>query len=141
AMLTPLFAAWARRRNYLDVPNHRSSHIVATPRIGGVALVLGVLAGAVAMYLLGAGASRSVLIVLAGAVAVALLGLADDFKHLPAVVRLCIQTAIATSVVLAGSGSALEPGAGWLSQLALVIWFVTLINAYNFMDGIDGIAG
>src|SRR5215204_4460314 len=38
AILTPIFAAWARHRDLLDVPNHRSSHVVATPRTGGWAL-------------------------------------------------------------------------------------------------------
>ena len=136
-VLTPLLAAWARRRNYLDVPNHRSSHVVATPRIGGVALVLGVISGAAVLHLAGGGLDRNVGVVLAGAVGIALLGLADDFQHLPPLVRLVIQTTIAAGVV---AGTAAEHDS-WLAGSLAVLWLVALINAYNFMDGIDGIAG
>ena len=138
-VLTPLLAAWARRRNYLDVPNHRSSHVVATPRIGGVALVLGVLGGAVVLHLAGSGLDRDVAVVMAGAVGIALLGLVDDFQHLPPLMRLAIQMAIAAGVVV---GTASDPGdESWFAGSLAVFWLVALINAYNFMDGIDGIAG
>ena len=141
AVLTPLLAAWARRRNFLDVPNHRSSHSVATPRIGGVALVLGVLAGLLTWYLLDGAIDRTMLAVLTGALGIALLGLADDFRPLPALVRLALQTGIATAVIMAVPGFALPGNGSALVALILVFWLVTLINAYNFMDGIDGIAG
>jgi len=141
ASLTPLLAAWARRRNYLDVPNHRSSHAVATPRIGGVALVLGVVGGAVVLHFLEDGLDRGVVVVLAGALGIALLGLVDDFQHLPALVRLAVQTAIAAGVVVAVIDPALRGPEGWFAGLLTVFWLVALINAYNFMDGIDGIAG
>ena len=140
-VLTPLFARWARRRNYLDVPNHRSSHVVATPRIGGVALVLGVLGGVVVLYLSEIGLEGGLPPVLGGALAIALLGLVDDFQHLSALVRLTIQTAVAIAMVMT-SGDAVLPGlASPMAGAVTVLWLVTLTNAFNFMDGIDGIAG
>lgn len=139
AALTPLLAAWARRRNFLDIPNHRSSHVVATPRIGGVAIVIGVLAGLLAWHLQDGALDRRMLIVLTGALGIALLGVVDDFRHVPALVRLAVQTLIAAGVVIA-SGDA-DRGEGWLIPALTVFWLVTLVNAYNFMDGIDGIAG
>lgn len=140
-VLTPLLASWARRRNYLDVPNHRSSHVVATPRIGGVALVTGVMAGLLVLHLSGTSIERGVITVIAGALGIALLGLVDDFQHLPALARLAIHTAIATAVVISGGDP--SPGATGvpLAGVLMVLWLVTLVNAYNFMDGIDGIAG
>jgi Fuc2NAc and GlcNAc transferase len=138
--LIPPLAAWARRRNYLDIPNHRSSHVVATPRIGGIALVLGVVAGAAVLHLLGGGLDRGPVTVLAGALGIALLGLIDDFQQLSPVVRLVVQTAIAAAVVFAGSGPS-AMGDALVPRLLAVFWLVTLINAFNFMDGIDGIAG
>lgn len=141
AVLTPALATWARRRNYLDVPNHRSSHVVATPRIGGIALVLGVLSGMLSLHLFEGGVGTGVANVLAGAVAIALLGLVDDFQHLSALVRLAIQTAVAGAVVMT-SGDATLPGlASPLAGVLTVVWLVTMTNAFNFMDGIDGIAG
>ena len=106
--------AWAHRRNFLDIPNHRSSHVVATPRIGGVALVTSVVAGAVACCrsrALASVATRRV--VLTGAVAIAALGLADDFwtclpscacwcRRSVAAMRRCDWSARAVQVVRPG---------------------------------------
>ena len=141
ATMTPILAAWARRGNYLDIPNHRSSHAVPTPRIGGVALVLGVSTGALILDLSGTGLDRRTVIVLAGALGIAVLGLIDDFRHVPALVRLAIQSAIATAVVVGQPFSSLPGSAGWVEMFLTVLWLVALVNAYNFMDGIDGIAG
>lgn len=142
-VLTPLLGAWARRRDYLDVPNDRSSHIVATPRIGGVALVLGVLGGVMVLHVAAGAISREMTIVLAGGIGIAMLGLVDDFRDLPAPVRLAVQASVATAVVMS-AGAATLPGVGadgWVASLVTVLWLVALTNAYNFMDGIDGIAG
>jgi UDP-N-acetylmuramyl pentapeptide phosphotransferase/UDP-N-acetylglucosamine-1-phosphate transferase len=142
-VLTPVLVAWAHRRELLDVPNDRSSHVVATPRIGGVALVYGVLAGVVVLHVAGAAMGDEVTIVLAGAVAIAFLGLLDDFRDLPALVRLAVHAAVSIAVVMS-AGAATLPwigGDGWAASVLTVFWLVTLTNAYNFMDGIDGIAG
>ena len=143
AVLTPLFVAWAHQRNILDVPNQRSSHAIATPRIGGAALVLSVLAGVFVLRAVGAGIGREAAVVIGGAGAIAVLGLIDDVWSLPALVRLLIQGAVA-AVVVAIVGPASLRGLStdsWLAACATVIWIVALTNAYNFMDGIDGIAG
>ena len=143
AALTPVLAAWARRRSYLDIPNARSSHRVATPRIGGAALVLAVLAGVGALHVISAGLGASALIVVGGAVLVAILGLVDDFRQLPALVRLVVQLLVA-ALVVARVGPLPWPGlheGGAVANILTVLWIVAVTNAYNFMDGIDGIAG
>jgi Fuc2NAc and GlcNAc transferase len=142
-LLTPLLTTWAHRNDLLDIPNARSSHVVATPRIGGVALVVSVLAGLTALQAFGPGVGRDAMIVVAGASAIAALGLVDDFRPLPALTRLLVHVAVAISVVIAVQAPALA-GNGASSTLApylMVVWIVGLTNAYNFMDGIDGIAG
>ena len=141
--LTPILAAWAHQRNLLDVPNHRSSHVVATPRIGGVALVTSVIAGVALLQVTGTGLGRDAAVVLMGAVGIAALGLADDFWNLSAVVRLLVQAAVAVCVVsIVGPAPFRWSGAdNWLTSTLTVLWIVTLTNGYNFMDGIDGIAG
>src|SRR4026207_2318235 len=90
-LLTPALGAWAHRRDFLDIPNQRSSHAIATPRIGGVALVTSVVAGRALLQIAGSGIGREAGIVLAGAAAIAALGLADDFWTLSAIVRLLVQ--------------------------------------------------
>ena len=147
AWLVALLAGeWARRRQILDVPNERSSHVRPTPRLGGIGLVVGVLAG----YLLpfgGAaiepGRGRLVLVVAVGLAAVSLL---DDLRGLSAQLRLVLHVAAGALTVWgldvvprAMAAGASEPLALAFGALA-AIWIVAFVNAFNFMDGIDGIA-
>jgi glycosyltransferase WbpL len=142
-LLTPLLTTWAHRNNLLDIPNQRSSHVVATPRIGGVALVASVLVGLALLHATGRGVGHDARVAVAGAVAVAGLGLLDDLWQLSALPRLLVQASVAAGVVLT-IGPARIP---WLAadqvsaSFLTVFWIVGLTNAYNFMDGIDGIAG
>jgi Fuc2NAc and GlcNAc transferase len=141
AALTPLFAGWARRRNLLDVPNQRSSHVVATPRTGGPAFVLALLAGIVIASFTGVQLTTEGSLIVAAACALALLGLIDDVRSLPAITRLLAQGGVALLLVLVlpdAAAALLEPS--WIAMAMTVIWLVALTNAYNFMDGIDGIA-
>ena len=141
---TPLFAAVARRNQLLDLPNHRSLHVQATPRTGGIGVVLAVLAGCIALRIvLGSDLSRPMSIVLVGAGAVALLGFIDDVRPLPALIRLVVQAAVAAGVVML-TGPPRFPApfpVGLLASVLTVGWLVAFTNAYNFMDGSDGMAG
>lgn len=128
---------YALRRRLLDQPGERRSHTVATPRGGGVAIVLSVLLAALWLAMLAAGKDR----VLFGAFAVGLvlvagIGWWDDHRPLSPWFRLAVQ-AVAASVLAWGL---YQTGTGpWpaLSALALAL---VLVNVWNFMDGIDGIA-
>lgn len=140
---------WVVRRSVLDIPNDRSSHTNPTPRGGGLAIVAVVLAGVAAAAGGGAvGVFSGLALCAAGALLVALVSWADDVTRLPIAARLLVHVS-AAALALAGAGAWLTLGsalprtgagsaAGW--ALALV-WVVGLTNAYNFMDGIDGIAG
>lgn len=146
-VLTGLVRSYALRRALLDVPNERSSHTVPTPRGGGLAMVViflatvvvlgawGVLGGAVAAALAGGGA------------AVAAIGWLDDHRPVPAAWRALVHAAAAGWALywLGGMpamrlGGAVAALGGWGTMLALlgIVW---LTNLYNFMDGIDGLAG
>lgn len=140
-LLTPLLRAWARHRGALDIPNERSSHRMPTPRNGGVAIVCGLAAAAIWR------ADRGALIVLAGALASAISAAVDEWRPLPHVVRLSLQAAIAMgTAVLAGLvlRSLSLPFAAissiWLLFPLTLVWIVGVVNAYNFMDGLNGIA-
>ncbi|CAN5826674.1 glycosyltransferase family 4 protein [soil metagenome] len=139
--LTPLIAAWARRRDLLDVPNHRSSHVVATPRTGGAAFVPAVLIGVAILHATGM-IETNVLIVVGAALAVGVVGFIDDLHSLPAAGRFLFQLIVALLLVQT-LGSPAFPFAlhGPIAAGLTVIWIAALTNAYNFMDGIDGIAG
>ena len=137
----------ALRRALLDRPNDRSSHVTPRPRLGGVGVVVPVLAVGVGMVVSGR-APLELLVPVVAVGLVALVGLADDLRPLPPWVRFGVQFALA-SIVVSASWSRLPAAAGalgaWLPVPVLavlaVLWIVWLTNLYNFMDGIDGIAG
>jgi Fuc2NAc and GlcNAc transferase len=143
---------WAVRRlaaplRLIDIPNERSSHARPVPRGGGVGIVLGFSIGAVALAVTGHLAPQALGIVAAGGIAVALVGLADDRWGLPAKARLLAHVAVAcaTCVALGPSPDLPLPGGslalGWWAAPAVALYIVWAINYFNFMDGIDGIAG
>jgi UDP-N-acetylmuramyl pentapeptide phosphotransferase/UDP-N-acetylglucosamine-1-phosphate transferase len=140
---------WAAKR-LLDVPNARSSHTQPTPLGGGLGVVAGVLAVAWGVLLTGL---VNIPIKTLGAFSlgggiVASAGWLDDIRWLAYKVRLAIQ-AICATIVLVLIGyfqSIIVPFVGRVHLysagiLIALIWIVGLTNAYNFMDGIDGIAG
>ena len=139
AILTPLLTGWARRRNLLDIPNERSSHQVATPRIGGAAFVLSLLAALWVTHVGVHTVSPSAWLVVAAACGLALVGLIDDFRPLPALLRLVIQLGISILVAANSTPPAGIPPAVSIAVIAL--WTTAATNAFNFMDGIDGIGG
>ncbi len=135
----------------LDHPNARSLHQQATPRTGGLALLAGCCFG-LPLVLVGYGqletAALSVLAALLGAVMlVAVASFLDDWRELPRRYRLLAH--LLAAVVLAGAGLRWDtlglPGGGillapllaWPLTVLLIVW---MINLYNFMDGMDGLA-
>lgn len=142
--------AWLRRREILAHPNERSSHSIPTPSGGGLALAGVVLVGwFLAPILLASDTRLSAWLPFMGAAAgIAAVGWLDDLRNLPQALRLAVQAAAAVVVLLAFGPmqSIWLPGLGlvrlgWLAGLLAFLWLVGLTNAYNFMDGIDGIAG
>jgi UDP-N-acetylmuramyl pentapeptide phosphotransferase/UDP-N-acetylglucosamine-1-phosphate transferase len=125
------------RRRLVAEPNERSSHDFPTPTGGGIALVVGVIAGLVA---LGVGDTR-VTAAAGMAVVLAALGLAEDIRELPIISRLVSQIVIVTAS-LYWLLSDWKGSTAWLLLFSIgsLVWIVGYTNAFNFMDGIDGIA-
>ncbi len=138
AVLGPVILLLLRRLRLVDTPTERSSHDRPTPRGGGLAPALAALAALLAVPVVG-GAPRTGLLV--AAVGFGLIGAAEDLRGVPPLPRLGWQLAAAgLSLVwlLDGLGGALAWqlvfGAGCL------LWLVAYANAFNFMDGINGIS-
>ena len=136
--------AMARARLLVDLPNARSSHTRPTPRGGGVGLVVGTLIGG---WLVAAGMPVAIPVA-AGATIAALAGLADDARPQSAAIKFGAQ--FLAAFVAIGGGAIIErlyiPGYGPIELGAFgpavtFLWFVGLTNAYNFMDGLDALAG
>ena len=143
-LLTALLVVAARRLRILDHPNERSSHVVATPRGGGLAIVVVVLAVLLALPFFGLETPANSSLAFSSAL-IAAVGLVDDLVDVRASIRMLIHVCAAALIVYAGWGllSADTPGRGIETYplLALtVIAIVWVLNLFNFMDGIDGIA-
>lgn len=136
AVGTWLARRYALARKLMDEPGDRRSHAVATPRGGGIAIVIASVVGALAV-LPRAGAAWPVVVAFAaGMMAVALVGWMDDHRPLSARLRLAVH-------VLAAAGFAAALGVttgqwGWAGVAFVAI--VVLVNVWNFMDGIDALA-
>src|SRR5215218_9638451 len=136
--VVPLLVRFAVGRNLLDVPNLRSSHEVPTPRLGGVAIFVGTLAGAALLR------SEGMVPLLLAAALVWAVGLVDDLSGLHFGVKAAFQALAAAGLLLYYPPTLISsaPGAfGILIFGVAVFWIVSLSNAFNFMDGIDGFTG
>jgi UDP-N-acetylmuramyl pentapeptide phosphotransferase/UDP-N-acetylglucosamine-1-phosphate transferase len=153
AFLLALALVWLLRHNLvpglriLDHPNDRSLHRAPVPRTGGVGLVAASLSVLAALTPIMGLSDQAPWIALA-VLTVGATSLVDDRGHVPAQYRLAAQLTAAALFFVAGlrwevlglPGLPL-PLPGWLAfglTLALVTW---LTNLYNFMDGMDGLAG
>ncbi|WP_425603243.1 lipopolysaccharide biosynthesis protein [Luteimonas endophytica] len=133
---TCLARRYALRRRLLDHPGERRSHRVATPRGGGVAIVACLLVTALALSWWYPGERMLLLAGGAGLLLVAAVGWIDDHRALSAGLRLAMH---AVAGLLLGA-AVLHAGHGPLLAASGVLATLVLVNVWNFMDGIDGLA-
>lgn len=135
AALEPLLIRRLTKRAMLDVPGERSNHSIPTPRGGGVAVMAGLLVGIVFT------ADPAVIGLLGGILMTAGVGLLEDVRGLRIASRLLLTTVAA--IALLASLTLDELPAGFYGGLLLVVavpWTLAVVNAMNFMDGINGIS-
>jgi Fuc2NAc and GlcNAc transferase len=134
------------QQRLIDRPNERSSHVVPTPKGGGLALIAAFLAAGTVLALAGVLERRTATALLPGVAAIAVLGWVDDHRHLRNLLRFGFHIVAALwAVAWLGGVPALQVGvgtlrlgaAGWVVGVVAIVW---AINLYNFMDGIDGLA-
>lgn len=146
-ILTGAVRSYTLRVGILDIPNARSSHTHVTPRGGGLAIAILFLGGVGVLTYIGVASSRVGIALFGGGLMVSCAGWIDDRLSLSAGIRAGIHViaAIWALLWLGGLpqlrvGFAIIPfGAlGWALGVLGIVW---LTNLYNFMDGIDGLAG
>ncbi len=148
----PLWARWCVRTGHVDDPGHRKIHDQPIPLAGGLAvftgLALPVIVGVFAIYFgagnaalthgLGRRALELAAIVL-GALGMTILGVLDDKHELRPAVKFAGQLIIASLVAAAGVRITLFVHNPVFSFAVTVLWLLTLINALNFMDNMNGL--
>lgn len=138
-VLAPASAWLAVRIGAMDVPNDRKVHTVPVPRIGGAAVYLAFMAAVLRNQQF----SREIFGIMLGGTIIFALGFLDDWKGLSARARIFWQAAAALTVTFFGLKLSLPswvPFSYVVSTALSVVWLVGIVNAFNFMDGIDGLA-
>lgn len=133
---TWLARRYALRRDLIDQPGERRSHSVATPRGGGISIVIALLVAAIALALRYPQHIVLLAAFVIGLVLVAGVGLIDDHRPLSPWLRLAVHAMAAAVFALGVAGVYGDP----LTALAAFIAVMVLTNVWNFMDGINGIA-
>ena len=168
AFLTSLLATALMRRlapsvGLIDKPAARKVHLVPTPLGGGIGIWCGVvlpLAAAqlliwvwqqsppnwlpeeVTRHLAGAKYRTGELWgILAAATILAVTGLVDDFRPLSWKWRLFLQFGVSIAVVASGVRATVFVSNPWVGAILSVLWFVVLVNSFNFLDNMDGLSG
>lgn len=143
-VLIPPLMRVAGRLNIVDLPDPRKVHSQAIPRIGGVAMI----AATVALILLWAPHTPSVMWYLAGVGIIAIFGVWDDRSALDYRLKFLGQALAVLCVVIGGDiyirflpFNGLEPVSHWVSVPITVFALLGITNAINLADGLDGLAG
>ncbi|MGH3770012.1 MAG: MraY family glycosyltransferase [Pseudonocardiaceae bacterium] len=132
----PIVIRILRSGGVIDIPGTRSSHTVPTPRGGGIAVGLGLLVGIVVIN------NSTWLPLIVALVFFFAIGLAEDLRGVPIAARLSLQlltSALVTYLLTLSAPVHLLPRAVLIVIAA--VWITGYVNAFNFMDGINGISG
>ena len=148
AVFVDVMILLATRLRLVDVPSGRSAHSLPTARGGGMPMVLtACLASAAVCLRWPAYAFPVAMGVILPSFVIAVVGFWDDIRPLRATLRLFVQIGVAVGVVFVlGPVRGLHLPClpmvdfGWLAWPLSVVWVVGCINAFNFMDGSDGMA-
>ena len=152
----PVWRRWCLRTNLVDDPGHRKIHSTPVPLAGGFAVLTGILLppamGALllkfgvihisAAGLIAHGLDRRALelaVLALGAVGITLLGWLDDRHELKALPKFLGQILIAISVASACKRITLFVHSDVFSYAVTILWLLTVINAFNFMDNMNGL--
>ena len=144
--LTRYIIYYAQSTQIIDHPNHRSFHDFPVPRGGGLSFVLSTLLVLPIMYFSGYNLPSGTIVFVALASLIAAIGLLDDYRNLSAGTRIVLYGFISAlelyhlGGVPTGYLSGWQIHADWIIQLIGWIYLLWMINLYNFMDGINGLA-
>jgi UDP-GlcNAc:undecaprenyl-phosphate GlcNAc-1-phosphate transferase len=145
-LITPLFRKIARNFNILDYPGGRKLQANPIAYLGGLSIVTPITIGSLLVLFTSLSVDLKQQLffgMIIPAIVIAIIGLLDDVYQLPPWPRFISQSAVGilTSSVLYLSGSGVEIFSNdLLNSGATIIWVVTIINALNFIDNMDGLA-
>jgi len=151
--ITPFLINFGKKYGFVDTVNRRKIHRGAIPRIGGIGIALGTLFPLFLLFFYNNsvsqvlfGSSENISVIIGGGLSIALLGLVDDIKGVKAKWKLAFQLALAVAAWMSGfaiTAVSMPWGVvqlGWFGFFFTVLWIVGIINAFNLIDGMDGLS-
>jgi UDP-GlcNAc:undecaprenyl-phosphate/decaprenyl-phosphate GlcNAc-1-phosphate transferase len=133
----PLVKKGAFRWGFIDMPDERKVHTRPLPRLGGLAIYLGCISALLVFdrfYL------SQLVSIMVGATVVSFLGVWDDYRGLKPIIKLGGQVLAAIILVLSDIQVSFLPN-HVLNIFLTVLWIVTITNAFNLLDNMDGLSG
>jgi len=152
-LITPFIIRLALKLGAMDVPkDNRRVHKSPTPLIGGLAIYMAFTIAVIIFMPLNRESieNREVIGLIAGGTFITISGLLDDIRPMKARTKLCLQ--VVGALILISSGITIRyvtnpfdrvygmSDIGWLSIPATIFWIVGVTNAFNLIDGLDGLA-
>lgn len=150
---TPFLIKIGIKHGFVDKVDQRKIHQGVVPRIGGIGIAIGTLFPLFLLYFYNNfvsqtlfGSIENVVVIIFGGLSISILGLFDDIKGLPAKFKFLFQIALAVIAIYCGfSINAMSTPwgvvqLGWVGHFITVLWIVGIINAFNLIDGMDGLS-
>ncbi|MEH7482346.1 MraY family glycosyltransferase [Neobacillus drentensis] len=142
-ILTPFVIKFAIWFGAVDKPNARKVHEKLMPRLGGLAIFIGVIAG----YLVGGLYDQKINTISIGALLIIIIGIFDDKYELSAKTKFAGQLVVASLILASGLKIELVTipyigsfELGFWSYPVTIFWIVAITNAINLIDGLDGLS-
>lgn len=142
-IVTPFVIKFAKKIGAIDKPNERKVHKFLMPRLGGIAIFLGIVAG----YFVAGLYKEQITGITVGLILIVIIGVLDDIYNLSAKVKFLGQVMAAGLVVASGLTIELIEipfigvlDLGILSLPITIFWIVAITNAINLIDGLDGLS-
>ena len=147
---TPVLIKIGLKFGFVDQVNQRKIHRGAIPRIGGIGISLGTLLPIFLLFYVHSGVpvatTESIFLFFIGGLGISLVGLFDDIRGINAKIKFLFQIVIAVVATMHGALITSLPmpwgrlELGFFGYILTVFWIIGIINAFNLIDGMDGLS-
>jgi UDP-GlcNAc:undecaprenyl-phosphate/decaprenyl-phosphate GlcNAc-1-phosphate transferase len=150
-LMVPVWRRVCHRVGLVDDPGQRKIHAEAMPLAGGLAVVTGIIVGLIVALLtirffeptaIGQSAQlggKQLAVLIAGTLGMLIIGVIDDRCELRPASKFCGQFVIALAVALSGTRITHFVPSLFFSYVVTVLWILTAVNAFNFIDNMNGL--
>lgn len=147
AKMMPLIIKFSNKLNLVDKPNERKVHKAPIPNLGGIGMFLGYMVATIG-WMVYYGGTMQAAFILYGIMILFVMGIIDDQIDMSASLKFLIQIGVAVMISAAGTRIKNLNGLFGIDEMHIlfqygltVVLLVGLVNAFNLIDGIDGLAG